>query len=406
MSESGDIADVDACSGEKLKIDFKTYVADNGVIQATISGLSADTQYYFNVVVKDAAENKAAYTMRQVTTGPEPDTEPPTVANKIITATDVTTTTLTLSWNPASDNITDQDQLQYAVYQSDSDNMTTPEECLEEGVVMIMNFTTNSLTFDVTNLKAGRTYYFNVVVKDAAENKTAYTVVHATTLADTTPPMVADKTITATASYDYIRIAWAAATDDVTAQADLEYAIYRSETDDIGDLDACLASGKMAHGFKTYEYGTEAHFGGLFQGTTHYFNVVVKDESGNKTAYTMVHATTLKDTIPPTPGGDGAITAGGITANSITLSWEAASDNVESHANLGYIVYKSTSNNISTVQDCKDNGTQIGSIAYGIKTKTVEGLDPGTTYYFNVLVKDGGGNEAVYTMTEGITTAD
>jgi hypothetical protein len=107
------------------------------------------------------------------------------------------------------------------------------------------------------------------------------------------------------------------------------------------------------------------------------------------------------DPADPIPGNSGTITTTGVTAATLTLNWTAATDNTSPQANLQYLAYYSTANNINTVANCEANGTAIGSYAPNIVSKNVTGLTPTTSYYFNVIVQDEAGNRALYsTLSE------
>jgi len=141
----------------------------------------------------------------------------------------------------------------------------------------------------------------------------------------------------------------------------------------------------------------------LTSGTNYYFNVLVRDAANNEAAYTKLMVSL--DISNPVPGGGGTITIppASTTANSVTLSWTKASDDLTSQAQLQYLVYYSTNSAMDTLEEVKANGTPFGSYEADIATKEVTGLLPGTDYYFNVVVKDnsglllaGPGNEVVY----------
>ncbi|WP_170932676.1 bacterial Ig-like domain-containing protein [Desulfosporosinus sp. FKB] len=111
------------------------------------------------------------------------------------------------------------------------------------------------------------------------------------------------------------------------------------------------------------------------------------------------------DVTNPTAGNSGTIIPSNATSSSVDLSWAAGSDNVTAAANLQYKVIYSTSNNLGTVTNAEANGTVAQDWSANLTDKQVTGLSAGTTYYFNVLIKDEAGNESVYTTATQVTTA-
>ncbi|ETR70928.1 MAG: hypothetical protein OMM_02878 [Candidatus Magnetoglobus multicellularis str. Araruama] len=102
------------------------------------------------------------------------------------------------------------------------------------------------------------------------------------------------------------------------------------------------------------------------------------------------------NTIPPTVGGSGQLYIMTVAANSVTLTWIAASDDETSQSSLRYCVYTATTNTIQSVNDIYSNGTAVSSWASGITSVVAENLSGGTLYYFNVLVRDSSGNQSAY----------
>src|SRR6185436_7180098 len=84
--------------------------------------------------------------------------------------------------------------------------------------------------------------------------------------------------------------------------------------------------------------------------------------------------------------------------------WTKATDDVSSLSALQYEVRRSGSDNIGTVEAAEANGTVILPYTLDIAALNVTGLSPGTTYFFNVLVKDEAGNKAAYAFTSATTT--
>ncbi|MEK3885293.1 S-layer homology domain-containing protein [Paenibacillus sp. PL2-23] len=146
--------------------------------------------------------------------------------------------------------------------------------------------------------------------------------------------------------------------------------------------------------------GSPSYMGGIFDGNRIW---LVPGSPVTKLASIGTSLGSGDDTAPVLTSGD--LAASSITYSGAVLSWSKASDNVTVSCNLEYQVYQSASPNIGTVADIEINGTPIGSPAKDIATSSITGLTQGTSYYFNVLVKDGSGNKTAYTMTQ-VTTLE
>lgn len=81
-----------------------------------------------------------------------------------------TATAMTLSWGAATDDSTDPASLQYKVVTSLSNNISTVADAEANGTLQ-MDWTTNTLTKNLTSLTMSTTYYISVLVKDADGNK-------------------------------------------------------------------------------------------------------------------------------------------------------------------------------------------------------------------------------------------
>ncbi|WBF56872.1 S-layer homology domain-containing protein [Lysinibacillus sp. JK80] len=123
-----------------------------------------------------------------------PNNNPPTITNGAITPSNITTPGVQLDWAKASDDITAQEDLEYQVYQSSSNNIDTVST-IELNGTPLGGYTKDSNSFNVTGLVANTTYYFNVIVKDTDGNKSAYTMQQITTLALNKPPTSSNGTI-------------------------------------------------------------------------------------------------------------------------------------------------------------------------------------------------------------------
>jgi trimeric autotransporter adhesin len=133
---------------------------------ASVTGLTASTAYTFSVRAKDAAGNVSpSSNVVNVTTLAPPDTQSPTAPSNLV-ASNITQTSVNLSWTASTDNV---GVTGYDVYQGSS-------------VIQTVTGTTAS----VTGLTANTAYTFSVKARDAAGNiSPSSNVVNVTTLVNT-----------------------------------------------------------------------------------------------------------------------------------------------------------------------------------------------------------------------------
>lgn len=139
----------------------------------------------------------------------------------------------------------------------------------------------------------------------------------------------------------------------------------------------------------------------------HTIAVIAKDFAGNwqDTSFATTYTWKVVNALPPIPGNSGTITVSDIGSTSVTLFWTKANDSKTQQSDLLYRVYISESENIDTVENIKDNGIPVDDWETDIESKLVDDLDPCTTYYFNLLVKNNDDIESAYTMVSAETTA-
>ncbi len=105
----------------------------------------------------------------------------------------------------------------------------------------------------------------------------------------------------------------------------------------------------------------------------------------------------MVENIPPNiEAAGGNISVSNTTRNGTILAWNKASDNATAGAELKYCVYISSGDNINTVADIEANGIVKQDYTADIPAINITGLQPETTYYFNVIVRDNAGNKTCY----------
>jgi len=268
------------------------------------------------------------------------DTQVPTAPT--LTTSNVTISTVDLSWSGATDNVA---VTGYNVYKN--------------GTLLT---SVTGTTYQATGLTLGTTYSFTVRAKDAAGNvsidSNAASVTPTDTTAPTAPTLTASNATTTT-----VDLSWTGATDNVAVTG---YDVYKD-----GILLASVT-------------GTTYQATGLTSGTTYSFTIRAKDAAGNISvdSNTATITTTTVDTTAPTAP---TLTASNTTTTTVDLSWTGATDNVSV---TGYDVYKDGIFLISTT-----------ATAY-----QATGLTSGTTYSFTVRAKDAAGNISTNSNTVTITT--
>ncbi len=94
-------------------------------------------------------------------------------ASGTIRAVNIGAESITLEWELATDNKTEQGNLEYRVYRSDSDNIGAVHSAEISGTP-ICDWIKNINSFNATELSEQTSYYFNIVVKDEHNQKAAY----------------------------------------------------------------------------------------------------------------------------------------------------------------------------------------------------------------------------------------
>ncbi|MES2746773.1 MAG: endonuclease [Bacteroidota bacterium] len=176
---------------------------------------------------------------------PTADTQAPTVPTNLV-ASNIATTSLTLTWTASTDNIT---VTAYDVYMNG-----------------VFKTTVTSATASITGLTSNTNYSFYVIAKDAAGNVSANsTTINATTLliVDTIPPTMPTSITTSAIASTTLTINWSNSSDNVGVT---EYEVYVN-----GILTTTVTS-------------TSATLTGLTASTSYAIYIKAKDAAGNSSA--------------------------------------------------------------------------------------------------------------------------
>ncbi len=210
------------------------------------------------------------------------------------------------------------------------------------------------------------------------------------TIGDYTPPTAGTGLIFSHVAISGMTVSWGAATDDTILQEKLSYKLVYSTENNVGTIEEAEAKGTVAMDWTENTLTRDVTDLGF--NVTYYFNVLVKDTNGNKTAYTTESQKTAD---APAVGTD--LVFSDVTPRSMTVTWGAATDQETTQEKLQYKLVYSASENISSAADAEANGTTAMDWTAATLTKTITSLTPESTYWFAVLVKDELENVSIYT---------
>ncbi|HTB79777.1 MAG TPA: fibronectin type III domain-containing protein [Opitutaceae bacterium] len=307
-----------------------------------VTGLTPNTAYSLTVKARDAAGNASdASAPLSVTT--LADTSPPTAPTGLA-ASNVTMTSLTLTWTASTDDVG------VTVYDIYSNGVPAGSSALT--------------SFNLVGLSPNTTYSLTVKARDAAGNVSdASAPLSVTTLADTQAPSVPTGLAASNLGPTSFTLGWTVSTDNVGVAG---YDIYNN---------GVLVGSSTTNTFNVT---------GLTVSTTYALTVQARDAAGNISAASAPLAVIpVLDTQAPTVPA--ALVASRILADSFQLTWTASTDNVWLS---GYDIYQ--------------NGTLVGSTV--TNAFSVTGLAPSTSYTFTVVARDTSGNVSAASDALAVTT--
>ena len=359
-----------------------TYTTAPGVTSFVATGLAPTTPYFFVVRARDQAGNVDG-NLIEVTATTAPDTTAPTFAG-ITGAAPASATSIALAWAAATDDISPAGALVYDVYRATAagqQSFASPTYTSAPGATGLV----------ATGLAPSTSYFFVVRARDPVGNADGNTVERAaTTTPDVTPPVFAGATSAApTALPGQLDIAWAAASDAVTAPASIRYLVFVARMSGLQELTSPTAISAPG--------ATTVRITGLLASTTYFVVVRARDDAGNVDGNTVeVSATTTADVIRPTFAGVTSATA--TNPSHVRLTWDAASDDLTPPADITYLVYAATS------PGGQGFAAPIAVSPPGATSLIVGGLAAATTHYLVVRARDQAGNLDLNTVERSATT--
>jgi chitodextrinase len=305
------------------------------------TGLNDAATYSYTVAAVDAAGNVSDRSVAALAT--TADATAPSVPDTL-TAVVNGPRQVQLSWQASTDNV---GVTGYDVYRDTS-------------LIAKVTGGTSYLDSPATD---GTTYSYRVAAYDAAGNVSAPSTAVSATTPDATPPSVPSGVAATATGPHQIRLSWAPATDNVAVAS---YAVYRA------GLKIGVASGT------SYLDTT------VKDATTYAYSVTAVDGAGNTSGQSLAATASTPDgTAPSVPTN---LKPTSTTYNLVTVSWNAATDNV---AVTGYRLYRNgalltTLGNVTSYQDRAVAGRSL--------------------YTYNVVALDAAGNASAQTPSVSVTT--
>ena len=235
-----------------------TKVGSTPTTSYAMNGLSCGTAYSVGIRALDSAGNTSPQATMSITTSACADTKPPTAPSNV-TASTRSTTSISLTWAPATDDV---GVAGYGIY---------------NGAELVD--TTAGTTGIVSGLTCGTNYTLAVDAFDASGNSSPKTAIMVSTLAcaDTTPPTQPTNLRLVSATTTSATLAWNPSTDNVGVAG---YDIYRAGTK-VGTV-------------STTSYASN----GLACATNYSIGVKALDSAGNASPQATTTVTTSPCTTP------------------------------------------------------------------------------------------------------------
>jgi fibronectin type 3 domain-containing protein len=313
-----------------------TQIATVTTASYTATGLSPSTSYCFTISASDNAGNVStqsgqacATTLGTVPTAPSG-----------LVALAVSSSQINLTWQDNSSN-----ESGFIVQRASSSS----GPWTQIGLVGA-----NVTSCAHTGLTASTTYFYRVCAYNSSGNSAFSAVTSATTpaLADTTAPSIPSGVVATATSTSQVSVTWSVSTDSGGSGL-AGYQVYRNGT---------LLNTTTVNSYTD---------NGLLANTSYCYTIVAYDNAGNSSAASSESCATTPSPSSGNPAAPSNLTTTAVDPTDIALNWQDNSNN-----ELGFQIQRATSSN--------GPWSVVGTVGPNVTTYTDTGLDPSTTYYYEV----------------------
>lgn len=373
-----------------------------------VTGLQADTTYYFAIKARDERPNWGW--ISNSPSGTTLDGTPPESIIDLL-AIEPTDTSINLTWTAPGDDgnsgTASQYDIRYATTSITGLTWSTAIQCENEPIPQNVG---NIEYYNVTGLDPDTTYYFAIKTADEIPLWSGLSnIAFNTTLPsiDTIPPATITDLTASQPTPTNITLRWSAPGDDgnsgICSGYDIRYSI-EPVTESIWTiLTQCPNPPSPVTPGNQQTYIVS----GLLSSQKYYFAVKAFDERPNYSPLSNIaNATTLSSNDEVAPNAVTDLSAGTLSSNSIELTWTAPGDDGGSGTVTGYDIRYSTSSitesNWEAASKCDNE--PLPQIAGSSESFTVAGLFSSTMYYFALKSFDERPNYSLLSNIASATT--
>jgi hypothetical protein len=331
------------------------------VISANISGLSAGTQYYWEVVAQNSTGTTNGAILSFATTTA---VQNPTVLTG--SASTITSTSATLSGTVTPNGADTNAWFLYGTSSTLSGATTTSSQDLGSGT------TATPISANISGLNAGTLYYYRVSAGNSAGSGNG-NIYSFTTTAAQAPTVSTGGSASITSNS--ASVGGTVNPNGSDTKAWFQYATNNGFTGSSTTGQQDLASG-------TSNVAFNASLSGLTSNTLYYFRAVASNSGGTINGSTASFTTTSAAQAPTAASGS----ATSVTTNSATLGGTVNPNGADTH----YWFLYGTSSTLSGASQTSSQDLGSGTTA-SVISANISGLSAGTQYYWEVVAQNSAG---------------